>query len=61
MRIRILRDDDCHTYFVPVGLEAAFEAYLESVENDELPIPEGVIRVGRHLSCYTFADPEEDD
>jgi hypothetical protein len=63
MRIRIMTDDDGHTFFVPVGQEAAFEAHLESVygDDEELPMPDGVVSIGSSLTCYTFADPEETD
>ena len=57
-RIRIMQDDDCHTYFVSVGQEKAFNAYVDS--EGELDMPDGVERLGSHLSCYTFADPREE-
>jgi hypothetical protein len=58
--VRILKDDDGHTYFVQVGKEQEFQAWLDAVYSDvaDPTTPDGVTRLNSHLSCYVFRDPE---
>lgn len=57
-RVRIMKDDDGHTYFVPVGLEAAFDHYVHMDGEEEMPREFKCLN--SHLSCYSFADPQYD-
>lgn len=61
-RVRILKDDDGHTYLVPVNRVAEFKAWLaaapdywEGYTGEDL----SDWALGSHLSCYTFGNPEE--
>lgn len=60
-RVRIMEDDDGHAYLVPVGREKEFVEWLAHA-----PYWEGykgvdcsAWRIGSHLSCYTFGNPEK--
>lgn len=63
-RVRIMNDDDGHSYLVPVEAVREFEAHLESVYNEQdddiAPMPDGVEALDSHLSCYSFVDPRRD-
>lgn len=60
VRMRILSDDDGHDYFIRVGKEKAFAAWLSAGPYWEGYTGEdfNAYRIGSHLSCYTFGNPE---
>jgi hypothetical protein len=57
-RIRILKDNDGHTYFVPVGDEDEFYKWVDDVEDDKFH-PGNWMSIGCSLSVFTFVDPRE--
>jgi hypothetical protein len=61
-RIRILDDDDGHTYFIPLGKEIAFQKWLDAGPYWEGYEGEDFSRyaIGSHLSCFSFSNPEEE-
>jgi hypothetical protein len=58
--IRILQDDDGHTYFVPLDKENDFHEWLAAVEAGEEWSGVGFegYEIGGALSCFVFYDPE---
>jgi hypothetical protein len=60
VRCRILSDDDGHTYFVPVGQEKAFQAWLDAGPywEDYEGLDYRCYEIGSSLSCFTFSNPE---
>ena len=58
-RFRIVEDDCCHDYLIPVGREQDWQLWLESVEAEAGEAPEWAKRIdGAHF--LTFADPREE-
>lgn len=61
-RFRLLSDDDGHDYVIPVGKEDAFQAwieagpYLEDYHGEDF----AEYALGCSLTCYSFADFQED-
>jgi hypothetical protein len=60
-KIRIMSDDDGHTYFIPVGKERDFQKWL-----DAGPYWEGYDGedfsghcIGGSVEAYVFSNPEE--
>jgi hypothetical protein len=62
-RFRIHTDDDGHDYVIPVGKEDAFQAWLDAGPYWEDYHGEDFAeyKLGCSLSCYSFADFQEDN
>jgi hypothetical protein len=62
-RYCLVKDDDGHTYLVPVEEKELFDELLDSGEDgeDDFITHFDPMRLGCHPSCLTFTDPKQND